>query len=58
VSPNRFVILDRDGTLIAETNSLSNPAQVDLLPNTATSMHGTDLSSELCRERFQPQALR
>ncbi|WP_321474798.1 HAD family hydrolase [uncultured Paludibaculum sp.] len=30
--PRRFVALDRDGTLIAEKNYLSDPAQVELLP--------------------------
>jgi histidinol-phosphate phosphatase family protein len=31
----RFVVLDRDGTIIAEREYLSDPAQVELLPNAA-----------------------
>ncbi len=31
--PKRFVILDRDGTLIVERNYLSTPDQVELIPN-------------------------
>lgn len=34
MSTSRFVILDRDGTLIAERNYLSDPDQVELLPAT------------------------
>jgi D-glycero-D-manno-heptose 1,7-bisphosphate phosphatase len=30
--PRRYVMLDRDGTLIAERHYLSDPAQVELLP--------------------------
>ena len=30
----RFVILDRDGTVIVERHYLADPAQVELLPNT------------------------
>jgi D-glycero-D-manno-heptose 1,7-bisphosphate phosphatase len=32
--PRRYVILDRDGTLIVERHYLSDPAQVELLPGT------------------------
>ena len=32
-SSKRFVILDRDGTVIVERHYLSDPAQVELLPN-------------------------
>jgi D-glycero-D-manno-heptose 1,7-bisphosphate phosphatase len=31
----RFVVLDRDGTIIAERHYLSDPAQVELLPGAA-----------------------
>jgi len=34
----RFVILDRDGTLIAERHYLSDPGQVELLPGTAAAL--------------------
>jgi D-glycero-D-manno-heptose 1,7-bisphosphate phosphatase len=34
-SRNRFVILDRDGTIIEERHYLSDPSQVRLLPGTA-----------------------
>lgn len=33
--PKRFVILDRDGTLIVERNYLASPEEVKLLPHTA-----------------------
>jgi len=32
-TPTRFVVLDRDGTIIVERNYLSDPDQVELLPN-------------------------
>ena len=35
MSKRRFVLLDRDGTIIVERHYLSNPAQVELLPNAA-----------------------
>jgi D-glycero-D-manno-heptose 1,7-bisphosphate phosphatase len=34
----RFVILDRDGTLIVERNYLSDPADVELLPEVPTGL--------------------
>jgi phosphoheptose isomerase len=34
----RFVIVDRDGTIIVEKNYLSSPDEVILLPNTATTL--------------------
>lgn len=33
-----FVVLDRDGTVIAERNYLANPDQVELIPGAATSL--------------------
>ena len=38
MSRRRFVILDRDGTIIEECNYLSDPAQVKLLPGAATAL--------------------
>jgi D-glycero-D-manno-heptose 1,7-bisphosphate phosphatase len=35
----RFVVLDRDGTIIAERHYLSDPAQVELLPGAAEGLH-------------------
>ena len=35
----RFVLLDRDGTIIVERNYLGDPAGVALLPNAAAGMH-------------------
>jgi phosphoheptose isomerase len=35
----RFVVLDRDGTLIVEKNYLSSPDQVELLPHAAAALH-------------------
>ena len=34
----RFVVLDRDGTIIVERNYLSDPAQVELLPGSAAGL--------------------
>ncbi len=34
----RFVVLDRDGTIIVERHYLSNPHQVELLPNAANGL--------------------
>lgn len=34
----RFVILDRDGTIIVEKNYLSDPAEVELLPGAASGL--------------------
>jgi phosphoheptose isomerase len=36
--PRRFVIVDRDGTIIEEKNYLSSPDQVSLLPNAAAGL--------------------
>lgn len=36
--PRRFVILDRDGTVLVERNYLSDPAQVALLPGAAAGL--------------------
>src|SRR6185295_14458272 len=36
--PKRFVVLDRDGTIIVEKNYLSSPDQVQLLPNAAAGL--------------------
>lgn len=38
MSLNRFVILDRDGTVIVERNYLSSPDQVELLPMSASGL--------------------
>ena len=38
MSARRYVILDRDGTLIYERNYLSDPAGVELLPGVATGL--------------------
>lgn len=38
MQPKRFVLLDRDGTVIVERNYLSDPAQVELLPNAAAGL--------------------
>jgi D-glycero-D-manno-heptose 1,7-bisphosphate phosphatase len=35
MTPKRFVLLDRDGTIIKERHYLSDPQQVELLPNAA-----------------------
>jgi len=35
MAPRRFVVLDRDGTVILERNYLSDPEQVELLPGAA-----------------------
>lgn len=37
-TPRRFVLLDRDGTVIVERNYLSDPAQVELLPGVAQAL--------------------
>jgi D-glycero-D-manno-heptose 1,7-bisphosphate phosphatase len=34
MNPRRYVLLDRDGTLIAERNYLARVADIELLPNT------------------------
>ena len=39
LSSRRFVILDRDGTLIREKNYLSDPAAVELLPGAVEGLH-------------------
>ncbi len=36
--PQRFVFLDRDGTLIVEKHYLHNPAEVELIPGAATAL--------------------
>ena len=36
--PRRFVLLDRDGTLIVEKNYLSDPDQVELIPGAAAGL--------------------
>jgi len=38
VTERRFVILDRDGTIIMEKNYLSDPAEVELLPGAAAAL--------------------
>jgi len=38
MTTRRFVLLDRDGTIIAEHNYLSDPAQVELLPGAAAGL--------------------
>lgn len=38
MNDRRFVILDRDGTIIAEKNYLSDPAEVELLPGAAAAL--------------------
>ena len=38
MSTKRYVIFDRDGTLIRERHYLSNPEQVELIPGTATGL--------------------
>ncbi|CAF0705024.1 HAD-IIIA family hydrolase [Candidatus Methylacidithermus pantelleriae] len=38
-SPRRFVVLDRDGTLIAEKHYLSSPSQLEFLPNSIEALH-------------------
>ncbi|MBC8281283.1 MAG: D-glycero-beta-D-manno-heptose 1,7-bisphosphate 7-phosphatase [Chloroflexi bacterium] len=38
--PQRFAILDRDGTIIEECNYLSNPDQVQLIPGAAEAIRG------------------
>jgi len=38
MSNRRFVILDRDGTIIVERHYLSDPDQVELLPNAANGL--------------------
>lgn len=38
MSFKRFVILDRDGTVIVERNYLSSPDQVELLPMSASGL--------------------
>ena len=35
MKPRKFIILDRDGTIIVERNYLSDPDQVELLPHAA-----------------------
>ena len=35
MSKRRFIVLDRDGTIIRECNYLSDPDQVELLPGVA-----------------------
>jgi D-glycero-D-manno-heptose 1,7-bisphosphate phosphatase len=36
--PKRFVLLDRDGTIIKEKNYLSDPDQLELIPGAATAL--------------------
>ena len=36
--PKRFVLLDRDGTLIVEKNYLSDPDEVELIPGAAAAL--------------------
>ncbi len=36
--PKRFVLLDRDGTLIKEKNHLSDPDQLELIPGAAAAL--------------------
>jgi D-glycero-D-manno-heptose 1,7-bisphosphate phosphatase len=36
--PKRFVLLDRDGTIIVEKNYLSDPDQIELLPHAAAGL--------------------
>ena len=38
MTKGRFVILDRDGTIIVERNYLSDPAEVELLPGAANGL--------------------
>jgi D-glycero-D-manno-heptose 1,7-bisphosphate phosphatase len=38
MTPRRFVVLDRDGTIIVERHYLSDPAQVELLPGAASAL--------------------
>ena len=38
MNPRRFVLLDRDGTLIVERNYLSDPDQVQLIPGAAAGL--------------------
>ena len=38
MKPRRFVLLDRDGTLIVERNYLSDPDQVQLIPGAAAGL--------------------
>lgn len=38
MSVRRFIMLDRDGTIIAERNYLSHPDQVELLPGSASGL--------------------
>ena len=38
VSGRRFVVLDRDGTVIVERHYLSDPEQVELIPNAAAAL--------------------
>jgi D-glycero-D-manno-heptose 1,7-bisphosphate phosphatase len=35
----RFIVLDRDGTIIVERNYLSDPMQVELIPGAARGLH-------------------
>lgn len=37
--PRRFVLLDRDGTIIHDRHYLKDPAQVELLPQAAAGLH-------------------
>jgi D-glycero-D-manno-heptose 1,7-bisphosphate phosphatase len=34
----RFIVLDRDGTIIVERNYLSDPLQVELIPGAASDL--------------------
>ncbi len=44
MSDRRFVVLDRDGTIIVERNYLSDPFQIELLPGSAAGLrHMRDL---------------
>jgi histidinol-phosphate phosphatase family protein len=38
VNPRRFVVLDRDGTIIVERHHLSDPAGVELIPGAAAAL--------------------
>jgi D-glycero-D-manno-heptose 1,7-bisphosphate phosphatase len=38
MTKRRYVVLDRDGTIIAERNYLSDPAEVELLPGAASGL--------------------
>ena len=38
MSPRRFVLLDRDGTIIVEKHHLTDPRDVELLPGSASGL--------------------